>query len=48
VVSGKLNEVADDYNSITMTVTGSGVQGILELSATTEIIKQNQEIRKFI
>lgn len=46
VVSGKLNELAKDYNSLTMTITGSGSQGILELSATTDIIEHNRQMRK--
>lgn len=47
VVSGKLNEQDGDYNSLTMTITGTSVQGILEMSATTEIIEHNRELRKF-
>lgn len=46
VVSGKLNELDKDFNALTMTVTGSTAQGILELSATTDVIQHNNEIRK--
>lgn len=37
VVSGKLNELDPDYNTITLSVVGSGNNGIIELSSTTEI-----------
>lgn len=37
VVSGRLNELEPDYNTLTMTVVGSGNDGIIELSSSTEI-----------
>lgn len=37
VVSGKLNELESDFNSLTLSVVGSANNGIIELSSTTEI-----------
>ncbi|KAL4227000.1 Inter-alpha-trypsin inhibitor heavy chain 3 [Mactra antiquata] len=42
VVSGRLNELEPDYNTLTMTVVGSGSNGIIELSTSTEIDNPNK------
>lgn len=47
VVSGKLNELEPDYNTLTLSVVGSGNNGIIELSSSTEIEHSKSSIPDF-
>lgn len=42
IVSGKLNELDNDFNTLTLNVVGSGQNGVIELSSSKDIINQNQ------
>ena len=42
VVAGKLNELDKDFNTLTLSVVGSGQHGVIELSDSKDIIKMNQ------
>lgn len=44
VVSGKLNELESDFNSLTLSVVGNANNGIIELSSTTEFESPSKNI----